>query len=159
VIFSEFNKIDNSSFNFLFKSLPVLTEIKSSLMLLFSVSSSQGLEQHLYPLNVFPSLSLFNSQPSTIDSPTNSTDTFENLLLYFVYGSSSFSSLSASPYNTFTVTTTSQEEFEVFSKLCSCILLLLFILLCIMLTNRKVILTDEYLASVKQSSLTKRIVS
>jgi hypothetical protein len=107
---------NNPPFNFPFNSPPVLTGIKNPLMPLFSVSSPQGSEQHLYSLNVFSLLPLFNSQPSTVDSPTDSsTDTFENLLFYFAYGSS-FSPPSF-PYNTFTVTTTSQEEFKTFSKL------------------------------------------
>jgi hypothetical protein len=82
---------DNLLFNLSFNSLPVLTEIKNPLTPLFSVSSPQESEQHLYSLNVFPLLLLFISQPLTVDSPTDSSiDTFENLLFYFVYGCSFF---------------------------------------------------------------------
>jgi hypothetical protein len=77
---------DNSPFN----SPPVLTKIKNTAMPFSSVFLAQESKQHLDLSNVFFLLLSLFTQPLTVDFPIdNSTDTFKNLLLHFVYDSSS----------------------------------------------------------------------
>jgi hypothetical protein len=67
-----------------------LSSLKSHSILFSSVSPHHESKQHLNSNNVFSPLSLLStsfSHPSTVDSPGSDCD-FEDLLLYFAYGSS-----------------------------------------------------------------------
>jgi hypothetical protein len=115
---------NNSPDNSLTKSLKSTPTLSSSVF--FKHESKQYLDSRI----VFPPLPLFISHPPQVDSQTHSTDPdidFEDLILYLVYGSSSFpssfpssspsSSSSSFPSNNITVDNKSQQEFLEFHKL------------------------------------------
>jgi hypothetical protein len=111
------NFVSGSSSYVSINSLSNLTNINNPPTLFSPVLSHHGLEQHLYPANVFPpllSLSSSLSNSPKVDSTYSDTD-FKDLILHFTYGSHSPSS-PPSP-NNITDSPTSQEEFKVFVEL------------------------------------------
>jgi hypothetical protein len=100
--------------NFPFNSLLILIDIKNLIILSSSVFLPQESEQHLNSLNVFSFLPFLYSHPPTVDfSTADSNRDFEDLFFHFMYRSFFSSFLSNDPIET----TTSQEEFKVFTKL------------------------------------------
>jgi hypothetical protein len=103
--------------NSLFNSLAKLTSLKSHPMLFFSVSPHSESEHHLDSNYVFPLLSPLSTNythPPTVDSPGLDHE-FEELLLHFVYRSSSTPS-SPTSSNPFTDSHTALKRFTEFHK-------------------------------------------
>jgi hypothetical protein len=105
------------SCNSLINSLSKLTSLNSPLTLFSSVFSHHGSKQYLDPATVFsPFLSLSSdlSHLPKVDSSYTKSE-FEDFLLHFAYGSSSFSLFF--PNNTIDSLMVLEEEFEAFYQL------------------------------------------
>jgi hypothetical protein len=104
--------------NFLFNSSSILTDIKNPITPFSSVFSPQGSEQHFNTSNVFFFLLFLYSHFPTVDSLTaDSNKDFDDLLFYFVYGSSSSPPFPSFSINNSIDITISQKEFKAFTKL------------------------------------------
>jgi hypothetical protein len=114
------NNYSTSSFmsnNSQFNSLAKLTNLKSHPTLFSLVSPHHELEQHLDFNYVFSPLLLLSTSythPSTVDSPGLDHE-FEDLLLYFTYGSS-FTPLSLTFSNSSIDSQTASKRFTEFHK-------------------------------------------